>query len=435
MAENQNGDGTQFEQEMEITTSGTDVPLTSPPLNTHAAEPVTSHVTNVTHTVSSPVPTTNPSYWTTDIQFPAHLSNQPLWQAQHNSTLIQQPAQTSQLRYSLFSTSAPSAPLRQSTTYSIPSLYMPVSTQSNVEPRSANPFYTEPPYIAPPIQHPMQYSYSYLPQPSAPTVTYAQLPYPRLTANDIEAWFMSWGYWFEASGIFDDLRKFNTILAALDPTVLPQLSGILSSVPPTNRYDYIKERITKHYRESNQKIINRLLSDMTLGDLKPSQLYFEMKRVAGNVGITDDALKELWARRLPDYARIAVAGTGRPTLEFTQQADAIVEALRSSTIAAVSTSVTTSTHSDTSSQNAPTGATNEMSALIAGIQELTREFRSMKNDRSRQQSRDRTPSRNKRDRSTSSKSKLCYYHRRFGDKATKCACPHAVSSGTTEQEK
>lgn len=408
------GDATQFEETMNISNTENN-PNVSSTATISPTEAVTSQMnstTNTTVTVGarSQIPSqTNPTYWTTELW--PHAGTQPPWRPF-------QPTSTQPLRFEF--------PPEQS--------YRSYQTPPRVPPRSANPFYTEPTFINPAPRQPMTQApvyHQYQPEQTAPTVTYAQLPYPRLTPNDIEAWFMSWGFWFDASGIVDDSRKFNTILAALDPATLPQLSGILSSVPPINRYEYIKERITKHYRESNQKIINRLLSDMTLGDLKPSRLYFDMKRAADSIGITDEALKELWARRLPDYARISIAGTGRSPAEFTQQADAIVEALRSSTIAAVSTS----TQSNPPSPNPSTDASGEMAALIAGIQELTREFRARGNSRSRSTNRDRSSSRNNRGRANS-RSNECWYHRTFGKKATKCEypCRHYKEKNTTESK-
>ena len=166
------------------------------------------------------------------------------------------------------------------------------------------------------------------------SVIYSRLPVPPMSSANIDAWFISMDIWFTASGIIADKQKTATILAALDRNVIAQLADVIASMPLANRYDYIKEKIISHFADSEQRRLNRLLSELPLGDKRPSELFFEMKRVAGTT-LGEAALKGLWTKRLPDFAQpVAAASTGTPA-EFTKIADAIVEAMTSNQIGSV----------------------------------------------------------------------------------------------------
>lgn len=58
-------------------------------------------------------------------------------------------------------------------------------------------------------------------------VVYARLPVPQMSSCNIEAWFTTMDFWFTASGINTDRQKTATILAALDPNVISQLSDVI----------------------------------------------------------------------------------------------------------------------------------------------------------------------------------------------------------------
>ena len=171
---------------------------------------------------------------------------------------------------------------------------------------------------------------------------FARIPMPRLErGSDVEAWFLSLDFWFPASGIVTDQRKFDTVLASIEPSTLTQLTNVISSVPNTNKYEFIKKELIAFFSDSNQRRFNRLLSELQLGDLRPSQLLHEMKRVAGQT-ISEDAIRSLWAQRLPEHARAAVVASSGSTDEVARIADAIVDALQLNVNSIGATTKTTS---------------------------------------------------------------------------------------------
>lgn len=242
-------------------------------------------------------------------------------------------------------------------------------------------------------------------------VVYARLPLPHMSSSNIESWFTTMDFWFTASGISSDKQKTATVLAALDPSVIAQLTDVISSMPPTDRYDYVRSKIIEHFADSEQRRLNRLLSELPLGDRKPSELYYEMKRVAGNT-LGEAALKGLWIKRLPDIAQAVVVASSGSATEFTKIADSIWDAVSANNIRTISKN-----------------DQNDLNDLRAALADLTKKFESFS---SRSRSRSRNPKGHVRYKSTtndtrqgdsSSESSDCWYHRKYGRKAQKCRSP------------
>lgn len=251
---------------------------------------------------------------------------------------------------------------------------------------------------------------------------YARVPMPVVSNTNIEAWFTSMDFWFTASGIFDDTQRHATVLAAIDPNVLTQLMDALCETPQVGKYEFAKTKLIAHFADSEQRKLNRLLSEMPLGDKRPSELYHEMKRVAGTV-LGEAALKGLWAQRLPEAARPVIAASSGSAAEFTKIADSIVDALAPRSI-----------------RQATTEPLNEMAELRAVIAELRNQINNFPR-RSRSRSRgngisgngprfhtpansggnqqygtnNRTPTPN-----ANPDPELCWYHQKYGNGARNC---------------
>lgn len=229
------------------------------------------------------------------------------------------------------------------------------------------------------------------------SAVYARLPVPQMSNSNIEAWFTTMDFWFTASGIVADKQKTATILAALDPNIISQLADVIANMPASDKYTYIREKITEHFADSEHRRLNRLLSELPLGDKRPSELYFEMKRVAGNT-LGEAALKGLWTKRLPDFAQAVVAASTGTATEFTKIADSIVDAISSNQINRVQTSP------------------GELNELRLAIVELGKKFELLSN---RSRSRSRRPiNQGNRSQSRSSYSNAagdeCWYHQKYG---------------------
>lgn len=240
-------------------------------------------------------------------------------------------------------------------------------------------------------------------------LVYARVKVPTYSNTHVEAWLSSMDRWFAASGILDDTVRYDTICATIDSNVYAQLTEPLHACPEYGKYEFVKRVLIAHFADSEQRKLNRLLSEMPLGDKRPSELYHEMKRVAGNV-LGEAALKGLWAQRLPETVRPIVAASTGPAADYIKIADTVVDALVPSTIQQIS---------------APLSEINELKAVIAElrqqIQNLPRRSRSNSRNRSSNQ-RHQTPS-NSNNANANVDPELCWYHQTYDTSAQNCRAP------------
>lgn len=194
----------------------------------------------------------------------------------------------------------------------------------------------QPPVIAAPIDGAGDHDAQQPVQPNPPSSgnaaevnansVYPRIPLPTLVEGAADAYFLSMEFWFAASGVTNDTRKFNTVLAQVPPTKLQELSTIISATPAASKYEYIKAALIKHFADSQARRLQRVLSEMPLGDLRPSQLYHNMARVAGNA-LGETTLRDLWAARLPPFTQAAVVAATGALAEVLATADRVNDSL------------------------------------------------------------------------------------------------------------
>lgn len=260
---------------------------------------------------------------------------------------------------------------------------------------------------------------------------YPRIPLPTLVEGAADAYFLSIEFWFAASGVTNDVHKFNTVLAQVPPTKLQELSAIIAAAPAVEKYEYIKAALIKHFADSQARRSQRVLSEMPLGDLRPSQLYHNMARVAGNA-LGETALRDLWAARLPPFTQAAVVAAVGNITEILATADRVHDSLglRQNQVANV-------TPEPPNAQSTP-----DLARLIQHIDETFRRFReefprerssrgqSRDNSRGRNRSRNNSRQRGEQANGTDNNG-LCWYHAEFGRQAKKCCEPCVWSRPTT----
>lgn len=245
-------------------------------------------------------------------------------------------------------------------------------------------------------------------------VIYPRIRMPTFSSKNVEAWLNSLERWFKASGYNNDEQQFEITLAAIDPTILEQMNEALSEEPEAGKFNFVKQKLIAHFADSAQRKLNRLLSEMPLGDKRPSELFHEMKRVAGNV-LGETALKGLWAQRLPEAARPVIAASTGTAVEFTRIADSIVDALTPRTVQAAAVT--------------PLNEINELKAVIAELRTQINNFPRQPRSRSRSRPNQRpstpanTGSNQNSNGNTSTESDQCWFHQKFGQNARNCRSP------------
>lgn len=259
-------------------------------------------------------------------------------------------------------------------------------------------------------------------------------------------WFVQAEAQFHAYGVKSDATKYFTVISSLDGVALQGVADIITSqLPATGKYDLLKKCIIERFAESTEKQLRKVLTDIELGDKTPSQLLREMKLLAGS-NISDSVLRTLWLQRLPSSVQMVLATADTlDTDKMAATADKIAEvsntminpgisllsaqmqagahptpsvggASGSSTIASMTQATGIPHHSSTSTN--VTSAVAELQHQVNELAKLVQQLScgNQRNAIRRSNSRSRSRSRNRQDG-------ICFYHRRFANKALKCTKP------------
>lgn len=265
------------------------------------------------------------------------------------------------------------------------------------------------------------------------TVNLPRLNPPVMTASNIESYFLSLEFWFAASGIGNQhgAKKYNIVMAQVPPNKLTDLRSIIDATPATDKYAYIKRKLTEQFADSQQKRLQRVLSDMPLGDMKPSQLFNEMRRVAGNA-LCEPVLLDLWASRNPPHGQAAVIASKGDPAEKAAIADAIVDSMGLRSISAIGAQVP---NIPMPSAPVPEPSASNIEALQKEIAQLTKKFDALFRSQRNSVNRSRSTSRNRTGRNRESSYEECWYHRTFGGNARRCRKPCSFGQSSNPNNK
>lgn len=233
----------------------------------------------------------------------------------------------------------------------------------------------------------------------------AQLP--TFCKADPEVFFLQAEAIFALHKITASLRKFMLVVAQLDGSVVRDTIDLVRAPPEENPYECLKDRIMKCYGQSTNARMRKLLEDQRLGDRRPS-LFLNELRELGGPAVTDGILKSIWMRALPEGMQAALAASDHTNLsKLSEIADRIAELsdTRVYGMAAVRSS----------------GVAEQEDKILTALDQLTQRIAALETrDRSADSKGDRQRSGS---RSRYRNSRFCFYHDRFGNRATKCRAP------------
>lgn len=249
---------------------------------------------------------------------------------------------------------------------------------------------------------------------------------PPFWRQNPELWFSQIESQFIMSKISIDATKYHTLVAAIDSSVLSQVSDIILQPPSENLYQTLKKRLIECFADSEQKRMKLLLQDIELGDKKPSQLLLEMKNLAGSA-FSDKLVQSLWIQRLPVQTRSILSISSEKLDKLASMADKIHEMNESLSIC------------ETSSGNVNF---NKLSAQVAA---LTKKFEDFQSDhfnynKSHKGRRSRSSSRSKKDGISSrsfsktgcDRNVICWYHQKYANRAQNCRSPCSFNRSSSE---
>lgn len=221
--------------------------------------------------------------------------------------------------------------------------------------------------------------------------------------RDPSLWFNQIEAQFSLARITADDTKFFHVASKIDTEILECCADIIRD-PPTDgtKYDSIKARIIAEYAPSKKVRMQMLFQHTELGDRKPSQLLREMQALATGITADEEVIKQLWLQRLPEMSQsvLNVLEKRASLKELVEEADKLAEISRS----AAPTVMTV---------NAPSSELQELRLEIAAMRAENNANR--RGPRSNRRPLAREPS--------SDSEEICYYHRRFKEKAERCRSP------------
>lgn len=237
---------------------------------------------------------------------------------------------------------------------------------------------------------------------------------PDFWATDPLIWFAQVDAVFASHRITSQVAQFNHVVAHLPPHIAMEVRDVILNRPADQPYSTLKTELISRTSASERKRLHQLLSTEDLGDLKPSQLLRRMYQLLGDRATTFDTslLRELFLQRLPAQVRMVLASAGDLALPaLAEMADNVLE-MAAPTLAAVSSPPNTEVHQ----------LREEVAELRNIVQQLSLQLAQPR----RRSGRSPSPAVRSRSPDTSG---VCWYHRRFGDRSTRCTTPCTYAQG------
>lgn len=177
--------------------------------------------------------------------------------------------------------------------------------------------------------------------------------------------------------------------------------------------------LIRRFSDSEEERL-QLLAGIELNDKKLSELLRELRQLAGG-SISENILHSIWLQRLPTRIQATLAVVEKtPLVKLAELADKIIDrdnGLQMATIAS------------------PVMSTSNLEDLEKRIAALEIKYKRGKSAfRSRSRSKYRTSSRGKNVNKNKEDNQVCFYHKKFGDKAKKCIIPCSMSKALTQKQ-
>ncbi|CAE1304988.1 unnamed protein product [Acanthosepion pharaonis] len=128
------------------------------------------------------------------------------------------------------------------------------------------------------------------------------------------------------SQVTSQQSKFAFVVEKLPAEIAAEVADVLINLPPEKPYEVLRQAILQRTGCSEERKIKDLLTNVTLGNSKPSQLLRRMITLLGNNTISETVLKQMWLEKLqPDIVQILAVLTEVDVHKLASIADKIVD--------------------------------------------------------------------------------------------------------------
>ena len=271
---------------------------------------------------------------------------------------------------------------------------------------------------------------------TTPVMAGVSLKLPPFWRADPQIWFAQAEAQFEMLKITREETMYSHVITVLQPDIAQEVRDLLLERPKDMPYTTLKEQLIQRTSASEQRRVQLLLTEEELGDRKPSQLLRRMEQLVGEQKLDKGILKQLFLQRLPPNIRLILASTSDSiTLTaLAELADRIneVHVPTVGTIAMPGATVAPdNVHAAAPMMAAAAPAPSHDADLRDELRKMSKQLHDLqvqvsRMNRSQSRGRSKSPSRARGGKpadTTLQSSDLCWYHEKWGDKATRCRAP------------
>ncbi|XP_029053711.1 uncharacterized protein LOC114881177 [Osmia bicornis bicornis] len=255
---------------------------------------------------------------------------------------------------------------------------------------------------------------------------FSNVKLPAFWKDELRLWFTMLEREFAAYNIKADTVKSSAVVRNLDPATMKIILDVIEAPEEKSTYVHIKQALIERLAKSDEANLRKLLTDIELGNKKPSEFLREMSQLAAK-NVRENALRTLWIQRLPTMVQEVLAIVDDSDLDrLAKLADKISERSGVAEVVAISDS----NHSTRESRKdtMPGRQDGDLAAIAQRLERLearlTGRYRSGSDSRRRFYRR-RSGSRSKE---ASRDNGYCYFHGRFGEESWRCRKPCSWTS-------
>jgi len=134
------------------------------------------------------------------------------------------------------------------------------------------------------------------------------LKLPNIWPNNLELWFRQVESQFTIKNITQDDTKFHHVVAVLDENSARRVATLLSTPPATGKYDALKTKLLERCGLSELTRAQQLLHLDGLGDRRPTDLLAHMQALRGTMDL-EVLFRALFLEQLPQDIRVNLAAS------------------------------------------------------------------------------------------------------------------------------
>ena len=103
---------------------------------------------------------------------------------------------------------------------------------------------------------------------------------------------------FQCHRISSDNVKYQLLISALDADTMQEVADVLMHTPENDEYTHLEAQFISWFTDSADRRLYKALTEIQLGDKKPTQLMRQITTLARDRAL-EDVLRVLWLALLP----------------------------------------------------------------------------------------------------------------------------------------